>query len=315
MALQDTSGPASSPPSGEGAAGPDVIVVGAASRDLTQADPRGWRLGGAVCYSALQLGRLGLRVGALVGVDAVAAAAPELDLLRAALVDVRLVPLARGPVFANRELPAGREQLALEVSDGLPTSALPPTWSSAPGLLLAPVAGELGPEWADAVAAEVVGLGWQGLLRDLDAGSIVRRRPPADHPLVRRANLIGVSVDDVGREVRLSSLVDRITAGTTLVVTRGPEGGTALTSRRPARSSLLAYPAIPADRVADPTGAGDVFLASLLATALDGERLGALDWPSRLRFAAAAASLSVERLGLDGVASLSALHRRAAEVA
>src|SRR5262245_8569116 len=91
---------------------PDVVVVGAASRDRVPDDPRGWRLGGAVSYAALAIARLGLRVGALIGADAEAAGAAELDVLRAAGADVRVVPLASGPVFDNIEHPDGRRQVA-----------------------------------------------------------------------------------------------------------------------------------------------------------------------------------------------------------
>jgi len=52
---------------------PTIVVVGAAARDLTESDPRGWRLGGGVSYGALTTARLGLRTAALVGVDATAA--------------------------------------------------------------------------------------------------------------------------------------------------------------------------------------------------------------------------------------------------
>ena len=51
----------------------DVVVVGAATRDLTSDDPRGWRLGGAAPYASLTLARLGLRVAALIGADEEAA--------------------------------------------------------------------------------------------------------------------------------------------------------------------------------------------------------------------------------------------------
>ena len=47
----------------------DVVHVGSASRDLTDEDPRGWRLGGGVSYCALTTARLGLRTAAIVGVD------------------------------------------------------------------------------------------------------------------------------------------------------------------------------------------------------------------------------------------------------
>ena len=52
----------------------DVVHVGSASRDLTDDDPRGWRLGGGVTFAALTTARLGLRTAAViksVGQDAV----------------------------------------------------------------------------------------------------------------------------------------------------------------------------------------------------------------------------------------------------
>ena len=127
--------------------------------------------------------------------------------------------------------------------------------------------------------------------------------------------MVGVSADDLEPRARLSELVDLVRPGATLVVTRGDRGGTALTSRRPARSTLRAYPAIPSNGVVDPTGAGDVFLAALLATAIDGARLGAVDMAARLTFAAAAGSLAVEGAGLTGVPTLEAVSRRVADVA
>ena len=91
---------------------PGVVVVGAASRDRVTDDPRGWRLGGAVSYGALAIARLGLRVAALVGTDAQAAEAEELETLRESGVDVRVAALASGPVFENIEGPGGRRQVA-----------------------------------------------------------------------------------------------------------------------------------------------------------------------------------------------------------
>ena len=58
---------------------PEVVVVGAASRDVVDDDPRGWRLGGGVSYSALAVARLGLPTRALIGVDREASSASELD--------------------------------------------------------------------------------------------------------------------------------------------------------------------------------------------------------------------------------------------
>jgi len=293
---------------------PLVLVVGAASRDLTGDDPRGWRLGGAATYASLSLARLGLRVRALIGVDAAAAEARELDVLMAAGVEVARAPLANGPVFENIELPGGRRQRCLSVADRIDPATLPPGWHDSDALLLGPVAGELPPAWAS-IPASFVALGWQGLLRRLKAGSDVERVAPGPGPLLAAADLVGVSGDDVDRSVRLSELVDLIRPGATLVVTRGDRGGTELVSRRPARSTLRAYPAIPSNDVVDPTGAGDVFLATLLAATIDSDRLGVRDPAGRLAFAAAAGSLAVERPGIDGVPTIDAIRRRVADVA
>ena len=60
---------------------PDVVVVGAAARDITPDDPRGWRLGGGVTYGALALARLGVRIGVVIGLDPLARDAHELALI------------------------------------------------------------------------------------------------------------------------------------------------------------------------------------------------------------------------------------------
>ena len=122
---------------------PAVVVVGAACRDVAAHDRRGWRLGGGVTYSALTIARLGLRTAALVGADDRAATAAELDLLRIAGVDVRIVPLERGPVFENVETPGGRIQIAGSPSKPLLVEALPPAWRQARAWLFGPVADEL----------------------------------------------------------------------------------------------------------------------------------------------------------------------------
>src|SRR5262249_47321510 len=153
-----------------------LVVVGAATRDVAADDPRGWKLGGGVTYSAIAAARLPVRVKALIGVDDVAATAEELDTIRGAGVDVVLVPLGSGPVFDNRRTPTGRQQFALAASDPLSPAALPDDWRAPDAALLAPVAGELSEEWAIAFAPTTfVTLGAQGLLRRLHPGKEVVR--------------------------------------------------------------------------------------------------------------------------------------------
>jgi sugar/nucleoside kinase (ribokinase family) len=292
------------------------VVVGAASRDLAEDDPRGWRLGGGASYTALTTARLGLRTGAILGVDAQAAGAAELDLLRAAGVELLLVPLEHGPVFANVERPEGRRQVCHALSDPLDPGLAPEGWSQAPGWILAPVAGELPDAWA-AVPREdaTVAVGWQGLLRHLEPGRDVRHVPPAPTRILRRADLVGVSRDDVSETLEVHHLYDLLRPGATLAITRGDRGGLVVDGAGTDGSlHLRHYPAVPGHRVVDPTGAGDVFLAALAAARIEPRLVGGRIGQSfDLLLAAAAASLVVEGPGLRGVPSREAVRVRMAE--
>ena len=286
---------------------PEIVVVGAASRDLVDDDARGWRLGGGVSYSALALARLGLRVGALVGVDGLAADAEELDLLRDAGAEVHLVHLQRGPVFVNRETADGRVQESRDVSDAIPVMALPDAWAGSPGWLFAPVAAEVPDAWAEVPPRDaLVAVGWQGLLRVLVAGGPVTRVEPFASPLIARADLVGVGTDDFARDTRLERLASFVGPGDTLLVTDGVRGGTSIETAQDGTSRARSrWTAIPTPKLVDPTGAGDTFLAAVVAARIQPAILGgrASDGAD-LRFGAAAASLVCERPGLLGVPSL-----------
>jgi len=284
---------------------PVVLVVGAASRDVTTDDPRGWRLGGAVAYASLALARLGLRVRALVGADDQAAEAEELDVLRSAGVTVALAKLESGPVFDNVK------HLLLSESDPIPLTALPRRWTSGfDALLLASVAAEIRDEWAAMAEGQprpLIALGWQGFLRDLVVNQVIRPRPPQASSLSRAADVAVVSEADVDHAVTPEDLHALLAPGATLVWTEGASGGLVLEAGGAGpgeRPVPRRYPAIPSDSSIDPTGAGDVFLAGLLAARLQ-PSLG-----DPMTVAAAAASLTVEGPGLAGVPDLAALRRR-----
>ena len=296
---------------------PDIVVVGAASRDVVSDDPRGWRLGGAVSYAALAIARLGLRVGALIGADAEAATAAELDILREAGVDVVVVPLASGPVFDNIEEPAGRRQVAHAHATPLLDDALPAAWRAASAWLLGPVAGELGDEWAAVPdEAALVAIGWQGLLRDVQPGQHVRRVAPGPSPLLERADLVAVSGTDFGPDTRIDQVVGWLRQGATLLVTSGARGGLAAEVGPEGLRRVHRYPALRPDRVVDPTGAGDVFLASVLAARARPQLVGGrIAQHYDLLLGAAAASLLVEGPGLAGVPDREAVRRRMSEAA
>jgi hypothetical protein len=286
------------------------VVVGSASRDMAASDPRGWRLGGAVTYAGLALTRLGLRPRILIGADGPASTASELDLIRDAGADLRLVALARSPVFDNREVGGVRVQQCLEPGDPLPVDAVPDEWRSATDWLFGPVAGELPGEWGRVPGPSArVALGWQGLLRDLPRGGPVARRPPGPSPLLARADLVVVSRLDLEPGTDIGLLGALLRPGATLVVTDGEVGGEVWQAGPRARLTRR-YRAIPAATLVDLTGAGDAFLAALVA-ARRGHSLAPADRPDAdLRLAAAMGSLTVEGLGVLGVPELATVTER-----
>ncbi|HUR16766.1 MAG TPA: PfkB family carbohydrate kinase [Candidatus Limnocylindrales bacterium] len=275
---------------------PTVVVVGAASRDIDAADPRGWRLGGTVTYSALAAAEVGVRVRALIGVDQEAAAAHELDVLRDAGVEIHLVPLSRGPVFHNQPLPdGGRAQVAVSISESIPMSALPDAWRHPSAALLGPIAAELGDDWASAFSVPTrTALAWQGMLRSLDPGQPVRPLPPTRTSLIASADALFISAEDVSGD--MTPIHDLLGAGQQLVVTHGGYGAVHLSLGEHSKLDGRYLPPTPRRKPIDTIGAGDTFLGAwLAATAL---LAPATDPWRALLVASVTASLSVVRVNL-----------------
>lgn len=224
------------------------------------------------------------------------------------------MPLDHGPVFVNVEGPDGRVQECIERSDPVPVEALPSAWRAAAGWLLAPVAAEVGGEWADVPSeAAHVAVGWQGLLRRLVPGRPVEPIAPRPDPLLARADLVAVSRQDVAPDIDLDSLHGLLQGGATLVVTGGERGGVVVAGGA-GSLALRRYPAVRARAAVDPTGAGDVFLASLAAARIEPRLVGGrFGQGFDLLLAAAAGSLAVEAAGLRGVPDREAVRARIAE--
>lgn len=292
------------PPGRRSRRGPEVVHIGSACRDVAPDDPRGWRLGGGVTYAALTTARLGLRTAAVIGVDALASGAAELDLLRDAGADLMLVPLAEGPIYHNVETPTGRVQTCVRPGIPLPIPAFPDSWLAAPAWQLAPVAAEIRDDWAAAIPADAyVAVAWQGFLRTLRAGERVTRREPRPSPILARADLVGVSHRDVDPDTPIAALTRLLRPGARLVVTRGHEGGLVVVVGGTDPDAVLHYRSLPSDRELDPTGAGDTFLSALVSTVVHhtlGGRRGGRAHPE-IRFAAAAGAIVVEGPGLTAV--------------
>jgi sugar/nucleoside kinase (ribokinase family) len=289
------------PRAGTVTAVPELLHVGSACRDVDESDPRGWRLGGGVAYSALASARLGLRTAAIVGVDDEARDAHELELLREAGVELLLVHLEEGPVYHNVETAAGRVQTCVRVGVPLPIPDIPSSLLASPTWMLAPVADELDDRWSRPPADDAfVAVSWQGLLRDLRPGAEVRRRPPRPSRLIRRADLVGLSRRDVAPGTPVTDLLALLRPGVLLVVTDGARGGVLVVAGADGRFEEVGWNATPSEAEVDATGAGDTFLSALVATiARPGDRVGRT-LPD-LAVAAAAGSLVVEGPGLGAV--------------
>ena len=292
---------------------PEVVVVGSACRDLVEDDARGWRLGGGASYSALALARLGLTVGAIVVADELAAASMELDMLRDAGVDVRVIPGSRGPIFINIETPNGRIQQTPQISDPVDPRALPAAWRSAPAWMLVPVAAEVTDEWADVPLPDAtVAVGWQGLLRVLTAGAEVRHLRPTSTRVVRRANLVGVGRDDIDPSMSAADLVGLLRPGATMLFTNGVHGGEAIdVGDGGSIANTRHWHSIPIQNYVDPVGAGDTFLAGVFAARVKPSIAASwIEGDPDLRMGAAVGSLILEGPGLYGVPDHAAAVRR-----
>ena len=292
---------------------PEVVVIGSACRDLVDDDPRGWRLGGGASYSALALAKLGLRVGALVVADELAAGSREIGMLRDAGVEVVVQPGARGPIFINIETPTGRVQQTPQVSDPVDPRALPDAWRDTGAWMFGPVAAEVSDEWAAVPRPDaLVALGWQGMLRVLTAGAEVGHLPPGPSPVVRRANLVGVGADDIDASTTAADLTRFLHPGATMLLTNGIHGGDAhIVAEGGGIATTRHWHSIPIEQYVDPVGAGDTFLSGVFAAWVRPSLVSTWTAPDGdLRLGAAAGSLILEGPGLFGVPDHDAALRR-----
>jgi len=258
------------------------VAVGHVTKDLVAGG--GYRLGGAVAYSARTAQSLGLSAAVLTS------APSDLD-IHGLLPDVRLriVPSPFATTFENLYDGERRDQFLHSTAAVLKARHLPESWRAAGIVLLCPVAGELGSDWLGLFPSALVGVVPQGWMREADSAGRVTAKPwvGADQ-ILSQVDVLVFSEEDVGgseSEVQRYASRARITA-----VTRGAQGATVFW-RGVSRDS----PAFSA-RALDPTGAGDVFAAAFLV------RLSETGDPDvAAAFANCAAALSVEGHGVDAI--------------
>ncbi len=268
---------------------PDYLAIGHLSLDHT---PAGTRLGGSVAYAALTARALGLR-------PAVVTACHDESIAQEAFqsVPVVCVPSSQTTTFALEERAHGRN-LRLQARAALLTDAsVPPAWTRAPIVHLAPIAREV--DWAllDRFEGRFVGVTPQGWLRQWDdAGRITPASWPEAAEVLARATAVVLSIEDLGgEESRIPPLAAQAAV---LVVTRGAEGATVYWH---GETRDVPAPRVP---VADTTGAGDIFAAAFFVRLFHTRD----PWEAA-RFAVALASASVTRQGLASVPTADEIRR------
>jgi sugar/nucleoside kinase (ribokinase family) len=211
-----------------------------------------------------------------------------------------VTPSTDTTTFENRYGPAGRRQWLHACAAPVSLADLPAAWREAPLVHLAPVAAEL--ELAAALEAfptALVGVTPQGWMRawTMPLPSEVRPAPWRPAPaLLRRVGLLVLSIEDLaGDEAVAAAYAAHCPL---VVVTRGAAGATLYRAGAPRHVAPFAV------RERDPTGAGDVFAAAMLARLL---LTG--DPEAAACFASAAAALAVEGPGLGGLTGRAAVER------
>jgi sugar/nucleoside kinase (ribokinase family) len=251
----------------------ELLVLGHVTRDEIDAgneagaqggeERRSVRWGGAAAYAALAAARLGVRTGL---VTAAPLDSPLLDELRAETrLSLHVVPSTTFTTFALRYAGGQRSLWLLGRAPSLRFEDIPPAFTGAPTVYVAPVAGECSAGLVRACAARTttfVGVGLQGWLREIDAGeaaSVTSRgesrlvRPALDASILEVpgvAAAVASEVDHPDITAFASRLVDR---GTAVAITRGARGASLFHGH-----ARVDVPAAQADE-REPTGAGDVF--------------------------------------------------------
>lgn len=274
------------------------LAIGHVARDEFAGEPT-WRLGGTVLYTAATAARLGARAAIVTRVGPHERAALEERCVRLG-IELHALPGEVTTTFAFR-YEDGKRLLKLKArARGLAFADVPAGLRSAEAVILGSIAHEIDRSLLGAFgdAASVVTA--QGYLREWTAdGSIHPRRWDDVAEVTATASAIVLSEEDIGGDLEEPR---RWAGHTPVIVTFAERGSLVLVD-----GAETMVPAFHADRVIDPTGAGDAFAAGL-AVAL-AERRPLLEG---VRFAHAVASFAVEAVGTEGLADRTRVEARMA---
>jgi sugar/nucleoside kinase (ribokinase family) len=275
---------------------PDYLLIGHATADLT---PNGRVLGGTVSYAARVVRAFGFTAGILTS------AAPEeplLDELKPYSAEMVVLPAGSISTFENIYSPVGRIQYLRAVAAKITAKNIPTEWLKAPLVHLAPLTDEVDPQIAHHFKDATVMLTLQGWLRRWDADGRVRFKRWFDPDVLRDIDIVVFSEEDILEAPELEQEFAGVVEH--LFVTRAEKGGTYY-----CRGEAISF-TTPQVKLVHPTGAGDVFAASLLCAL----RVLNYDFQAATHVAACLASISVTRVGLESAPTLDEVQRELADL-
>lgn len=258
----------------------EYLAIGHAAHDLTA---NGARLGGTVAYSALTARALGMKVGIVTAVG------KETPLGALDGIPVISIESMHSTTFENIYTDAGRAQYLRAQAEKIDLDSVPASWRNASIIHLAPIADEIDSSLPNDFSPALLAVTPQGWMRQWDSSGRVSRSEWSDpDSVLQKANAVVISREDVNGDHELIEQMSHQTR--MLVVTEGAEGCVLHWNGDRRR-----FRALDVNEV-DATGAGDVF-----ATAFFIRLLRTRDPWEAARFATLIASISVTRVGLEGI--------------
>ena len=292
----------------------DLIVVGhfAIDKIETKEDRQIIRLGGAPFYSAVAASRLGAKVAVLskVGGDFTEKYLKILENENINVSFIKVIKEVETTSFRIKYLNS-RRKMRLEVLSPKILVEDVPANVKAKVVHVAPIVNEIPYETFEKLQeiADIICLDPQGYVRELDKEGYVKLKKWRDERFLRK---ISIFKSDAEEAVYVSGISDLQKAmrkiaeyGVEVVlVTMGNKGSAIFY-----QGKFQKIPAYPAKRVADPTGAGDVFIGTYLAEHIKGREP---IWCACV--GSAAASFIVEKTGLLRFGFKDEVYARASEL-
>ena len=271
---------------------PDLLVVGHITWDVT---PNGLEPGGSAAYSALTAQKLGLEPALLTSHSS------DLDLsVVLPGIETHTIPAADTTTFRNTYHKGVRTQFVDQVANIIQPSDLPDRFSTAPLVILGPVAGEIEDGLSGMFPCSIVLVSLQGWLRRINRNGIVEAVPWKGDTILPYSNIAIVSEEDINDK----EFLDMWSSMTPLLIlTEGSAGS--MIHQNGEWSKIRAYEA---REEIDPTGAGDVYATSYLI------RYSETANPFESgKFASCAASFVIEAEGVKGIPTRTQVENRLEE--